>query len=112
MLPPDALTPYRRLVELAETECALVQAGHYDELGTVQAEWAEARGLLPSRPPVEAEPLLRRALALAAQSETELRSGMAELQKELGDVGRSRTVGRAYAPAASAPPASRVNYAA
>ena len=112
MLSPDALTPYRRLVELAETECALVQAGHYDELGRVQADWAEARGLLPSRPPIGAEPLLRRALALAAQTEADLRSGMTEIQRELGQVGRSRSVGRAYAPAAAAPPQGRIDTAA
>ncbi len=109
---PDALTPYRRLVELAETECALVQAGHLDELGRVQADWAEARGLLPTRPPVGAEPLLRRAMALTAQTEADLRSGMLLIQRELGDVGRSRTVGRAYAPAPSAPPAARIDTAA
>lgn len=105
MLQPD-LTPYHRLVELAETECALVQAGHFDELGRIQADWAEARGLLPSPPPVAAEPLLRRALALSAQAETELRSGMTEIQRELGQVGKSRTVGRAYAGAPAAPRAS------
>ena len=108
----DALTPYRHLVQLAETECALVQAGHLDELDRVQAEWAEARGLLPSRPPRDAAPLLRRALALAAQSERDLARGMTEIQRELGQVGQTRTVGRAYAPAASAPPTSRIDYAA
>ncbi len=111
MFAPDALTPYRRLVELAETECALVQAGHFDELGRVQADWAEARGLLPRRPPVGAEPLLRRALALAAQTELDLRSGMTEIQRELGQVGQSRTLGRAYAPT-SAPLRGRIDTAA
>ncbi|MBJ7470435.1 MAG: hypothetical protein JHD16_04005 [Solirubrobacteraceae bacterium] len=112
MLQLDALTPYRRLVDLAETECALVQAGHFDELGRLQAEWAEARGLLPSKPPIGAEPLLRRALALAAQSEAELRAGMAEIQRELGQVGRSRSVGRAYSPAAGGPVQGRIDTAA
>lgn len=112
MLQPDQdLAPYRRLVEIAETECALVQAGHYDELGRLQADWAETRGLLRTPPPVTAEPLLRRALALSAQAEAELRAGMDEIQRELGQVGRTRTVGRAYA-GAPAPQRGAIDTAA
>lgn len=112
MLPADHLAPYRRLVEIAETEIALIQAGHYDEAMRLTADWAEARGLLPSKPPREAEPLLRRALALTAQTDQSLKAGMAELQREMGSVGQTRTVGRAYSPSAAAPPASRIDTAA
>lgn len=110
MLQPD-LAPYQRLVELAETEVALVQAGHFDELGRLQADWAETRGLLRTPPPVAAEPLLRRALALSAQAEADLKAGMAEIQRELGQVGHTRTVGRAYA-GAPTPQRSAIDTAA
>lgn len=98
----DSLAPYRRLVELAETECAIVQAGHMDELAALHAEWDIARRLLPAAPPRAAEPLLRRALTLASQSELGLQAHRVRLQRELGEVDHSRAVGRAYAPASAA----------
>lgn len=112
MPPTDHLAPYRRLVEIAETEIALLQAGHYDEVTRLSAEWAEARGLLPSKPPRDAEPLLRRALALTAQYDAGVRNGMLEIQRELGQVGQSRSLGRAYSPAAADAPVSRIDTAA
>ncbi len=92
----DHLTPYRRLVELAETECALLQAGHVDELDALQIEWSTLMADLPPTPPVDAGDLLRRAIALSAQTERDLRTGMTELQREMGEAGRTRAVGRAY----------------
>lgn len=102
MLTADPLAPYRRLVELAETECALVQAGHLDELNGLQAEWDATRRLLPAVPPRAAGPLLTRALTLASQSELGLQAHRVRLQRELGEVDHSRAVGRAYAPASAA----------
>ncbi|MDO9353735.1 MAG: hypothetical protein Q7T55_08565 [Solirubrobacteraceae bacterium] len=92
----DHLTPYRRLVELAETECALLQAGHLDEVEVLQFEWADLMGTLPAVPPRDAGDLLRRAVALSAQAQQDYRSVMADLQREMGEAGRTRAVGRAY----------------
>lgn len=92
----DHLTPYRRLVELAETECALVRAGHIDELEPLGQEWTAVMASLPSTPPRDAAGLLGRALALSAQTEIDLKAGMADLQREMGEAGRTRAVGRAY----------------
>jgi hypothetical protein len=92
----DHLTPYRRLVELAETECALLQAGHLDEVEALQGEWAELMGTLPPTPPRDAGDLLRRAIALSAQAQQDFRSAMTDLQREMGEAGRTRAVGRAY----------------
>ena len=108
----DPLAAYHRLVELAETECALSQAGHADELTALQVEWADAMDALPAVPLAGAKPLLRRALALSAQAQLALTAGMSELQRELGQAGRSRAVGRAYTPAASGPAASSIDMAA
>lgn len=108
----DHLAAYRRLVELAETECVLAQTGRTDELTALQGEWAQAMLQLPPTPPVDAKPLLRRALALSAQSQHALSAGMTELQRELGQAGRSRAVGRAYSPAAGAPERTSIDLAA
>lgn len=113
MTPPDSLTAYRQLVEIAETQCALVQAGHLDELPTIQAEWDAVASALPAAPPAAAEPLLRRAVALVGQAETGLKAFGADLQRQMGKVGESRAVGRAYAPAGyGAPRAGSIDTAA
>lgn len=95
----DALLPYRQLVELAESQCALVQAGHVDELPALQAEWSAIADRLPAAAPAGSGPLLRRASALVAQAEAGLVTFGRELQREMGQVGDSRALGRAYAPA-------------
>lgn len=99
---PDHLSPYRRLVELGETECALLQAGHLDEVEALQLEWTQAMADLPSTPPADAADLLRRLVALSAQSRTDLARAMADLGREMGEAGRTRAVGRAYGGSASA----------
>ena len=118
MMDPAHLAPYYRLVELAETECALLSAGRIDEVDALQLEWSILMGELPATPPPEAADLLRRAIALSAQAERDLRSGMVDLQREMGEAGRTRAVGRAYGGgsygggAYAAPSASRIEASA
>lgn len=95
----DPLAPYLGLVEIAETELALVSAGHWDELSRVHDAWGLALGALPSRPPAAAEPLLRRALALSEQTEQMIVAARDDVLREIDGVGKSRAAGRAYVPA-------------
>lgn len=62
----------------------------------MQAEWSRLMADLPPNPPADAGDLLRRALALSSQSERDLRTGMVELQREMGEAFRKRALGRAY----------------
>jgi hypothetical protein len=98
---PDRLAPYRELVEIAQNECAMVQAGHIDELGRIQDDWNAVLRTLPANPPADAEALIRHALALTAQTELAIQAGLIKLQQEMGEVDRTRAVGRAYSPAAA-----------
>jgi len=95
---PQRLADYQALVDLAECECALVQAGRVDELPELQAEWRARLELLEQPPPDGAELLLRRALSVAEQSA----EGMVELQRtittQLAEADGSRKAGRAYRP--------------
>jgi ABC-type transporter Mla subunit MlaD len=108
----DHLAPYRELVELAQNECAMVQAGHIDELARIQDDWNAVLRTLPANPPADAEALIRHALALTAQTELAIQAGMVQLQQEMGEADRTRTVGRAYSPAAAMATSHRVDTAA
>lgn len=109
---PDHLLVYRALVEVAETELALASAGHWAELGGVHDSWALALASLPPRPPADAEPLLRRALALSEQTEFVIADARDGVMREMGGVNEQRKVGRAYQPAPSAAPALQFNLSA
>jgi hypothetical protein len=65
----DALAPYRALIDIAEAELAHLASGQPTGAGAAYEAWGQALDALPHRPPAGAEPLLRRALALADQSE-------------------------------------------
>lgn len=108
----DALAPYRALVEVAETELALASAGHWGELAGVHDAWGRALDALPLRPPADAEPLLRRALALSEQSERVIATARDAVMRELGDVGRHQEAGRAYQPAVAVAPTLHLNLSA
>jgi hypothetical protein len=108
----DHLAPYRVLVEIAETELALTSAGHWGELAGVHDAWGNALDALPPRPPADAEPLLRRALALSEQSEQVIAAARDAVMRELGDVGRQRDAGRAYQPAVAVSPTLQLNLSA
>lgn len=108
----EQLAPYQRLVELAETECALAQAGQFDQLDQLQAEWQELLSSLPRMPPAGAEPSLQRALVLSQQAAAQLIKACAEVQRELGSVEHTRAVGRAYTPPTATPAARSIDTAA
>jgi hypothetical protein len=108
----DHLAPYRVLVQVAETELALASAGHWGELAAVHDAWGEALGGLPARPPAEAEPLLRRALALSEQSEQVIAAARDTVMRELGGIGRQQEAGRAYQPAVAVAPSLHLNLSA
>lgn len=108
----EQLAGYHALVAVAETELALVSAGHWDELPAVHAAWDEALASLPPRPPAAAEALLRRALALSEQSEQAITAAREVVMRELGGVAEKRQVGRAYTPALASAPTSRFNLSA
>jgi len=108
----DHLTPYRMLVEVAETELALTSAGHWGELAGVHDSWARALDALPPKPPADAEPLLRRALALSEQSEKVIAAARDDVMREMDGVVRQRTAGRAYTPTTVGAPALQLNFSA
>lgn len=108
----DHLAPYRVLVEVAETELALASAGHWGELAAVHDAWAKALSVLPARPPADAEPLLRRALALSEQSERVIATARDGVMRELGGIGRQQEAGRAYQPAVAVAPQMHLNLSA
>lgn len=111
---PAHLEPYRALVEVAETELALASAGHWGELASVHDAWAAALDALPPRPPADAEPLLRRALALSEQSEVVIAAARDDVLLKLGGVDRHREAGRAYGyqPAVAVTPNLSLNLSA
>ncbi len=78
----------------------------------MQAEWDAIVAALVPVPPPAAEPLLRRALALAGQAEQTILVAQRALQVELGSVDKSRAVGRAYSPAAATGPTRSVDASA
>lgn len=98
--PPAA---YVRLGELAESELALVTAGHFDQLEELWEEREKLLASLPAVPPQSAEPFLRRAVALSDEAQAAIRAAQSEIARELGSVGQSRAVGRAYAPPTGEP---------
>ncbi len=108
----DHLAVYRALVEVAQTELALATAGHWSELAGVHDSWALALASLPPRPPADAEPLLRRALALSEQTEQVVSLARDGVMRQLGGVNEQRKVGRAYQPAPSAAPVMQLNLSA
>jgi hypothetical protein len=106
------LLPYVRLLDVAESECALAQAGHFDELARMNEERLAALADLPDRAPAEAEDAIRRALALSQQTEASLAAERDRLARELEDAGQRRVVGRAYVPATGGPAVSVVDRSA
>lgn len=107
--PPKA---YVRLGEIAESEYALVAAGHFDELAVLWEERSLLTAGLPAVPPKSAEPILRRVLALSEQTQDALRSAQDDIARELGSVGQSRAVGRAYTPPTGVPEPRSVDFSA
>lgn len=107
------LTVYAELVEVTESMCGVVRAGHLEELPALEARARVLGASLPATPPNTAEPALRRLQLLTAQLEVDLKTSIGAIADELGDVDRSRAAGRAYRPGgASAPSASRIDTAA
>jgi hypothetical protein len=101
-----ALESFRGLVALAEAECAMVAAGRFDELGTIDAEWRERLATLPAARSAEERVLLERALALTSEAAARTRAALAETARELAELDGARSGVRAYAPAEA--PALRV----
>jgi hypothetical protein len=108
----DHLAAYRALVEVAETEIALASAGHWGELSGVHEAWAAALAALPPRPPADAEPLLRRALALSEQTEQVIAAARDDVMREMEGVVKQRAAGRAYTPALAVGPTLQFNLSA
>jgi hypothetical protein len=96
------LAPYERLAALAEAELEACEAERPEDLAAFYAEAEKIRATLPSRPPAEAEPALRRTAA-AQQRIGELLGGrLAERRGDLERVHRTREAARAYATTADA----------
>jgi len=108
----DPLRPYRQLLDIAETEFALANAGLFDELARMNEERLAALRDLPDVAPAAAEDAIRRALALAAQTEATLVIERDRIAAEMGKAVRRRAVGRAYVPATGGPAPSTVDRSA
>jgi hypothetical protein len=108
----DPLLPYRRLLDIVETECALAQAGHFEEYLRMRPEHDQAMADLPDQAPVEAADAIRRALAIAALTDLSLEAERDRLAGEIGKAVRRRAVGRAYVPATGGPAPTVIDRAA
>jgi hypothetical protein len=103
--------PYAALVEIAERERALVDAGRIEELDALAAERDALIATLPPQAPASARPALERAHALQRATSAVLRASLNELRHSLAALDRGRGVARAYAAGPQAPP-TQVNTAA
>jgi hypothetical protein len=92
--------PYAVLVELAERERDLVDAGSVEQLAPLAAERAALVAALPDQAPPAALPALERAAALQRATSAALEAAMAETRRRLGAVDRGRDAVRAYGRAA------------
>ncbi|HEY7952127.1 MAG TPA: hypothetical protein VID70_04015 [Solirubrobacteraceae bacterium] len=66
------LDPYVAILELSERELELAGMGRIDDLHALGEEWRALVGQLPTRPPLEARPLLERAALAHERTHAEL----------------------------------------
>jgi len=99
---PATLAAYDRLAELAEAELAACEAERPEDLADLYAEAETLRASLPSSPPAEAEPALRRAAAAQERIGLLLAARLAERDDDLQRVHRAREAAHAYATTAAA----------
>jgi hypothetical protein len=102
-----SLAPYQALVALAEEERALALDGRWDDLQGVLDRRAAVIASLPAADPVDARPLLERALAAHAQAHGALSAARAAVLAELGDTCHARAAAAGYRAAAGAQAATR-----
>lgn len=107
----ERLAPYLALIDVTQSMCGLIGAGHLEQLQPLQQRAQELWATVPAMPPADAEPLLRRLQQLTTELERALHDAQAQIGIELGSVDRSRVAGRAYAPGAAAS-TSRIDTAA
>jgi hypothetical protein len=94
--------PYERLVALARLERDLALDGRVDDLSELVAQRDDLVAGLPPVPPRAAEPLLRRAAELQAETTAVLTGALAHAGAQLRGIGRDRRGARGYASAAGA----------
>jgi hypothetical protein len=100
MQPP--LDGYRRLAEVARRQSALVEAGRFEELAAVAAEWDALVARLPEQAPAAARPLLEESSRLVASASATLAAGLADTRRQLGQLGQGRRAVAGYAAGAPA----------
>jgi hypothetical protein len=93
---------YERLADLAAAELAACEAERPEDLADPYAEAEAIRASLPSTPPAEAEPALRRAAAAQERIGQLLGARLAERGGDLQRVHRAREAAHAYATTANA----------
>ncbi len=88
--------PYERLVDLARREQRALSEGRVEELEALGMEGEAIVASLPPRAPASAEPALRRAAELQAQTATALIQGLSQIGAELGGLNQARHTVRGY----------------
>ena len=104
--------PYRALVEIAERERALVDAGRLEELEALAAEREALIATLPPQAPPSALPALERAHALERATSAVLRASLNELRHSIAALETGRDAARAYVVGPPQAPPPQVNTAA
>jgi hypothetical protein len=94
------MTPYDRLVQLAEREGELIAAARYDELGDLDTERTQLTRALPATPPPEARAALERAAALQEANSAALIGALGDTRREIVALDGHRLAARSYAPPA------------
>jgi len=97
-----SIDPYRVLAELADAELALCRAGRPEEMAPLYEEGGRIAATLPSRPPEEAAPWLRRAATVQTQITALLDGVLAGASEDFQRLHLQREAARSYAAAADA----------
>jgi hypothetical protein len=96
---------YEDLLALVEREHALVVAGEWEGLASLDARRRAVVARLPSVAPASVALVLERAAAVQARTSTLLAGGADELRRELGALSQGRVAVRGYGGAVAAAPA-------
>ena len=94
---------HAQLVDLAERQLELADAGSWDELAAAMEQWGRTAAALPAVAAPDAREPLTRLAELHDQLRARLATGRADTARELGALHRGRGAVRGYQAAALVP---------
>ena len=95
-------TGYESLLELAERERELIEAGRWEDLVTLEATRAQIVAELPLEAPTSARPLLEQAASIVESNVAAIASASESVRRELHHLQRGRTALVSYGAGRSA----------